>query len=318
MFFPIGAFLFGIAFLAGISGHFDRVGRKATLVASMLVMGISTTLIGVLPGYAAAGLAAPVLLCLLRLGQGLGLGGEWGGAALFATENAPPGRRAWFGMFPQLGPSIGFLLANGLFLVLFALLTPAQFMAWGWRIPFLASAVLVGIGLYVRGNLPETMAFTRASARLERVRLPLRDVLARHFVPLLLGSLSIVVCYALFYTSTVFALGYGIKVRHIPRHHLPRISCASRFVAMARGDADRRRPRRPARPGGRCCSSAPWRQPAPASRSRRCSATGGTGMVLLFLVIELALMGFTFAPFGRAAAGAVPDLRPLYGRGLRL
>ena len=307
----LAAFLtFGIAFLARpigafLFGHFgDRVGRKATLVASMLVMGISTTLIGVLPGYAAAGLAAPVLLCLLRLGQGLGLGGEWGGAALFATENAPPGRRAWFGMFPQLGPSIGFLLANGLFLVLFALLTPAQFMAWGWRIPFLASAVLVGIGLYVRGNLPETMAFTRASARLERVRLPLRDVLARHFVPLLLGSLSIVVCYALFYTSTVFALGYGIKVRHIPRTTFLEFLCIA-IVAMAVATpiaaalADRHG-RRPVLLLGAVAAACSGFAIAPML------GDGGTGMVLLFLVIELALMGFTFAPLG----ALLPELFP--------
>ncbi|HEX3984940.1 MAG TPA: MFS transporter, partial [Acidisoma sp.] len=220
----LAAFLtFGIAFLARpvgafLFGHFgDRVGRKSTLVASMLVMGLATVLIGLLPGYATAGIAAPILLCLLRLGQGLGLGGEWGGAALLATESAPPGRRAWYGMFPQLGPSIGFLLSNGLFLLLFTLLTNAQFLAWGWRIPFLASAVLVGIGLYVRGHLPETAAFQRAAARHERLRLPVRDVIVRQWVPLLQGACAMVVCYALFYISTVFALGYGTKTGHIPR-----------------------------------------------------------------------------------------------------
>src|SRR3546814_4670483 len=112
-------------------------------------MGVCTTLIGVLPGYASIGAWAPILLCVLRFGQGIGLGGEWGGAALLATENAPEGRRAWFGMFPQLGPSIGFLLANGLFLLLLSILSVDQFRSWGWRLPFLASAVLVLIGLYV-------------------------------------------------------------------------------------------------------------------------------------------------------------------------
>ncbi|HAC67008.1 MAG TPA: MFS transporter, partial [Pseudomonas sp.] len=168
VFFPQGAGMaqtlsafitFGIAFLARplgslLFGHFgDRIGRKSTLVASLLLMGISTTLIGLLPGYASIGVWAPILLCLLRFGQGLGLGGEWGGAALLATENAPPGKRAWFGMFPQLGPSIGFLMANGLFLALALLLDDEQFRAWGWRIPFLLSALLVVVGLYVRLSL---------------------------------------------------------------------------------------------------------------------------------------------------------------------
>jgi MFS family permease len=162
MFFPRGApetqslaafATFGIAFLARplgavLFGHFgDRIGRKSTLVVSLVTMGLSTTLIGVLPSYARAGMMAPILLCILRLGHGIGLGGEWGGAALIATENAPSGRSAWFGMFPQLGPALGFLLSNGLFLLLFFFLTDAQFLAWGWRIPFLASSVLVAIGL---------------------------------------------------------------------------------------------------------------------------------------------------------------------------
>jgi metabolite-proton symporter len=306
----LAAFLtFGIAFLARpfgafLFGHFgDRVGRKTTLVASMLVMGVSTTLIGLLPGYASAGLAAPILLCLLRLGQGLGLGGEWGGAALLATENAPAGKRAWFGMFPQLGPSIGFLLSNGLFLLLFSTLTNAQFMAWGWRIPFLASAVLVGIGLYVRGNLPETIAFTRAAARLERVRLPLRDVLARHFGPLLLGALAMVVCYALFYVSVVFALGYGTKVRHIPRATFLELLCIA-IVAMAVATpisarlADRFG-RRPVLLVSTAVAALSGFAMAPM-------LGGDTGTVLLFLVIELGLMGFTFAPMG----ALLPELFP--------
>jgi metabolite-proton symporter len=307
----LAAFLtFGIAFLARpigafLFGHFgDRVGRKTTLVASMLVMGISTMLIGLLPSYASAGLAAPIILCVLRLGQGLGLGGEWGGAALLATENAPAGKRAWFGMFPQLGPSIGFLLSNGLFLLLFAVLTNAQFMAWGWRIPFLASAVLVGIGLYVRGNLPETVAFARASARLERVRLPLRDVLARHLGPLLLGSFAMVVCYALFYISTVFALGYGTKVRHIPRTTFLELLCIA-ILGMAvatpiAGALADRFGRRPVLLVAAIAAALSGFAIGPMLGS------GGTGTVLLFLVIELVLMGFTFAPMG----ALLPELFP--------
>ena len=147
---------FGIAFLArpigsALFGHFgDRVGRKTTLVASLLTMGISTVVIGLLPTYASIGLGAPVLLALCRLGQGLGLGGEWGGAVLLATENAPPGKRAWYGMFPQLGAPLGFLFSGGVFVLLSRWLSDEQFFAFGWRIPFLASAVLVVVGLYVR------------------------------------------------------------------------------------------------------------------------------------------------------------------------
>jgi len=179
VFFPSGsgtaqmlaAFLtFGIAFLArplgsALFGHFgDRIGRKSTLVASLLLMGVSTTAIGVLPGYDSIGVWAPIILCLLRFGQGLGLGGEWGGAALLATENAPARKRALYGSFPQLGAPIGFFFANGTFLLLSWLLTDEQFMSWGWRIPFVFSAVLVLIGLYVRVSLHETPVFAKVAA----------------------------------------------------------------------------------------------------------------------------------------------------------
>jgi metabolite-proton symporter len=307
----LAAFLtFGIAFLARpvgafLFGHFgDRIGRKSTLVASMLVMGLSTTLIGLLPGYGTAGILAPVLLCLLRLGQGIGLGGEWGGAALLATENAPQGKRAWFGMFPQLGPSIGFLLSNGLFLLLFASLTNAQFLAWGWRIPFLASAVLVAIGLYVRGRLPETRAFQRAAARQERVRLPVREVIFTQGVPLLQGAFAMVVCYALFYISTVFALGYGTKVGHIPRTTFLGLLCIA-ILGMAAATpiaavlADRFG-RKPVLILAACAAALSGFITAPLLGS------GQPGLVLLFLVIELALMGFTFAPMG----ALLPELFP--------
>ena len=154
---PVGSALFG---------HFgDRVGRKATLVAALLTMGVSTVLIGALPTYASIGVAAPLLLALCRLGQGIGLGGEWGGAVLLAVENAPPGKRAWFGMFPQLGAPIGFVCATGVFLLLSEQLTDEQFLTWGWRIPVLASALLVLVGLYVRLRLTETPDFERALAR---------------------------------------------------------------------------------------------------------------------------------------------------------
>jgi len=140
---------FGIAFLArpigsALFGHFgDRVGRKTTLVAALLTMGASTVAIGALPTYASIGIAAPLLLALCRFGQGLGLGGEWGGAVLLAIENAPPGKRAWYGMFPQLGAPLGFLASGGIFILLSQWLDDAHFFSFGWRIPFLASSLLV-------------------------------------------------------------------------------------------------------------------------------------------------------------------------------
>jgi MFS family permease len=165
---PVGSALFG---------HFgDRIGRKATLVAALLTMGLSTVFIGLLPTYQSIGVWAPLLLALCRFGQGLGLGGEWGGAVLLATENAPPGKEAWYGMFPQLGAPIGFLCSTGVFLLLTQYLTDVEFFAWGWRVPFLASAVLVFMGLYVRLRLSETPAFQRAIEKNERVRVPMLTV----------------------------------------------------------------------------------------------------------------------------------------------
>src|SRR5260370_40617075 len=122
-------------------------------------MGPSSVAIGLLPGYASIGIAAPILLCLFRFGQGLGLGGEWGGAVLLATENAPPGKKAWYGMFPQMGAAVGFLLSSATFMVLSNTLNEAQFLSFGWRIPFIASALLVWVGMYVRLKLSETPDF---------------------------------------------------------------------------------------------------------------------------------------------------------------
>src|SRR5678815_4972946 len=170
---------FAIAFFtrpigSAIFGHFgDRVGRKTTLVAALLTMGVSTVAIGLLPTYESIGIAAPALLALCRFGQGLGLGGEWGGAVLLAVENAPPEKRAWYGMFPQLGAPIGFLFSGGIFLLLSAWLTDDQFFRFGWRLPFLASSVLVILGLYVRLTITETPVFREALQRHERVEVPM-------------------------------------------------------------------------------------------------------------------------------------------------
>jgi MFS family permease len=212
---------FGIAFLARplgaiAFGHFgDRIGRKATLVASLLLMGGSTVLIGVLPGHNSIGVFAPLLLCLLRFGQGFGLGGEWGGAALLAVENAPKGWEARFGAAPQLGAPLGFLFSNGLFLLLGLGLSEADFIAWGWRIPFLASAVLVAVGLWIRLRLVETPAFARAEAPREAV--PIAAVLRDHPLLLIAASAGAACCFAIFYLSTAFALSYATTELKIDR-----------------------------------------------------------------------------------------------------
>jgi metabolite-proton symporter len=209
---------FGIAFLArplgsALFGHFgDRIGRKTTLVIALLTMGVSTVAIGALPTYRAIGFAAPLLLALCRFGQGLGLGGEWGGAVLLAIENAPPKKRAWYGMFPQLGAPLGFFLSGGVFLLLSHSLTEKQFFAFGWRLPFLASAVLVFLGLYVRLTITETPVFQQALNRGEQVKLPMMVVIRDHTRTLVAGILLCLATFVLFYLVTVFALSWGTSV----------------------------------------------------------------------------------------------------------
>ncbi|WP_136477895.1 MFS transporter [Pseudomonas sp. DG56-2] len=311
----LSAFLtFGIAFLArplgsALFGHFgDRIGRKSTLVASLLLMGVCTTLIGVLPGYDSIGAWAPILLCILRFGQGLGLGGEWGGAALLATENAPKGKRAWFGMFPQLGPSIGFLAANGLFLTLAMTLTDEQFRSWGWRIPFLLSAALVIVGLYVRLKLEETPVFAKAIARHERVKMPVVELFANYWMPVLLGASAMVVCYALFYISTVFSLSYGVSTLGYSRETFLGLLCfAVLFMALAT-------------PLSAWLSDKYGRKPVlivgailailSGFTMQPLLTSGSTAGVALFLAIELFLMGVTFAPMG----ALLPELFPTHVR----
>jgi MFS family permease len=214
---------FGIAFFARplgaiAFGHFgDRIGRKSTLVASLMVMGVSTMLIGLLPTYALVGWVAPLLLCLLRFGQGFGLGGEWGGATLLVVENAPPGWAARFGTAPQLGSPIGFIAANGLFLLLGLGLSDADFLAWGWRIPFLASAVLVAFGLWVRLKVGETPEFREALAREAPARVPFAQLLRHHSGALLAGSAGVIAVFTIFYLATSYALAQGAGVLGYPR-----------------------------------------------------------------------------------------------------
>lgn len=206
---PIGSALFG---------HFgDRIGRKRTLVLALSTMGLSTFLIGALPGYSAIGIAAPVLLALCRFGQGIGLGGEWGGAVLLAVENAPPRKRALYGMFPQLGAPIGFALSGGIFLLLSRWLTEKQFLGWGWRLPFLASAALVLVGLYVRLSITETPVFEEARKRLHPESVPLFSVFRHHARQVLAGILVCMATFVLFYLMIVFTLDWGTTELHYKR-----------------------------------------------------------------------------------------------------
>ncbi|WP_413740775.1 MFS transporter [Sphingomonas sp. Sphisp66] len=200
---PLGGVLFG---------HFgDKLGRKSTLVASLMLMGISTVLIGFLPGYALLGWTAPLLLCLLRFGQGLGLGGEWGGASLLAVENAPPGWANRYGSFPPMGAPVGFIFANGFFLVLGAVMDEGTFREWGWRLPFLASAVLVFLGLWVRLKITETPEFVAASEQEAPPAVPIGELFRTSALATFAGTVGTIACFALFYISTVFIIGYGTK-----------------------------------------------------------------------------------------------------------
>ena len=207
---------FGIAFFARpvgavAFGHFgDRVGRKSTLVISLLTMGLSTFAIAFLPTYAVAGWVAPALLCLMRFGQGFGLGGEWGGAALLTSEHAPPGWESRFVSIMQLGSPIGFFVANGVFLLIGLALSDEQFMAWGWRIPFLGSAVLVAVGLWIRLKIEETPHFRAVIERQETVRIPFFEIITRHGWQLACGAAGVVSTFAVFYLATAFALALAV------------------------------------------------------------------------------------------------------------
>ena len=208
---------FAVSFLARpfgsmLFGHFgDKMGRKKTLVIALMTMGIATFLVGCLPGYDQIGPWSVVILCICRACQGVGLAGEWSGAALVATENAPANKRALYGSFPNLGAPIGFFCAYGLNLLLDTVLGPEQMQAWGWRIPFLCSAVLVAIGLYVRLHMTETPIFRQAAAEDRVVKHPLR-ALVPYWKEVLLGTFAMGITYSLFYVLGTWSLSYGVKV----------------------------------------------------------------------------------------------------------
>ncbi len=299
---------FGIAFLArpigsALFGHFgDRIGRKTTLVIALSTMGISTVAIGALPTYRSIGFAAPLLLALCRFGQGLGLGGEWGGAVLLAIENAPPKKRAWYGMFPQLGAPIGFFLSGGVFLVLSRLLTNQQFFAFGWRLPFLSSAVLVFLGLYVRLTITETPVFQASLARRQPVSFPMLTVFRHHARALVAGIAVSLATFVLFYLMTVFALSWGTTALGFPRAKflLMQLFCVIFFaitipISALLAEHGRRRVML-------------WITAAIAAFGLVLApmfAAGTTGAIAM-MTLGLALMGLTYGPLGTVISELFP------------
>jgi metabolite-proton symporter len=301
---------FALAFLArpigsALFGHFgDRVGRKATLVTALLTMGISTVLIGLLPTYASIGVIAAVLLAVCRLGQGIGLGGEWGGAVLLATENAPPGKEAWYGSFPQLGAPLGFLCSTGIFLLLTHALDEAQFFAWGWRIPFLASAALVVVGLYIRLQLVETPQFSRVMELGERARVPLLTVVGRHGRALILGTLAAVATFLVFYLMTVFTLSWATTKLGFAREQFLEMQMIGVLFFGATIPIS-------ALIAGRIGSRAMLIVASVALFAlgfafRPLFGAGSTTAVMTFLALGLALTGLTYGPLGSGLAALFP------------
>ncbi len=285
---PVGAVAFG---------HFgDRIGRKSTLVASLLIMGGSTLLIAFLPGYASLGWVAPVLLCLLRFGQGFGLGGEWSGAALLAVENAPEGWRGRFGSVPQLGAPLGFIAANGLFLLIGLWLSPADFLSWGWRVPFLLSIVLIGVGLWVRLSLTETPAFAAALKAAPPPKVPLGEVLRDHLGVTVAGTLGVVACFAVFYIATAFALGHGTTALGYAREEFLKLQLGA-ILFMAGGIvaagwlSDRWSPARVLMLG--CAMTLVTGALLPIL-----FVSGDPVHVFLWLSLALVAMGFVYGPVG--------------------
>jgi metabolite-proton symporter len=299
---------FAIAFVARpigsmVFGHFgDRIGRKRTLVLALSTMGVSTFVIGTLPPYQSIGIAAPILLALCRFGQGIGLGGEWGGAVLLAVENAPPSKRALYGMFPQLGAPLGFLLSGGIFLVLSRSMSNDQFFRVGWRIPFLASSVLVLLGLYVRLTITETPVFEAMAKRLEQMGVPILTVFRRHTRQVVAGVLVCFATFVLFYLMTVFALSWGTTALHYDRSsflvmQLIGVLFFAATIPVSAWLAER------------------GRRPVMFAVSALIGIFGlfvaglftrGLGGALVMMILGLALMGITYGPLGTVVSELFP------------
>jgi MFS family permease len=293
---PVGSALFG---------HFgDRMGRKATLVASLMTMGISTVAIGLLPTYASIGIAAPVLLAFFRLGQGIGLGGEWGGAVLLATENAPEGKKAWYGMFPQLGAPLGFIFSSGVFLIIGYAFTGPQFLSWGWRIPFILSFLLVGLGLYVRLKIIETPDFLKIVEKKQRVKFPLANVFTKYGRALILGTVISILVFLFFYLMTVFTLSWGTSMLSYSRSNF----LSAQMISM------------PFFAAGILLSSWLAGRYSPTNMLLFSSiiifffglifaplfVAGNWGLTVVFLAVGMFLIGLNYGPLGTALAELFP------------
>ncbi len=292
---PIGAIVFG---------HFgDRIGRKVTLVAALMTMGVSTVLIGFLPSYASIGVAAPLLLALCRFGQGFGLGGEWGGAVLLATENAPEGKRSWYGMFPQLGAPVGLFLSSAVFWLLLHFISQEDFITWGWRVPFIASIVLIGIGLWVRLSITETPEFSEAVARNERVAVPVVEIFQNHKRSLVLGTFVALATFVLFYIGTAYLLSYNVKVLKISFVDALLVQVVASiffgiFCPIAGLLSDRF--------GRRAVLMATTIGIGVFSFFLPTLLAGGLTEVSIFGAVSMALMGMTYGPIGTALAAPFP------------
>jgi metabolite-proton symporter len=300
---------FSIAFFARplgavVFGHFgDRIGRKTTLVAALLTMGISTVIIGLLPSYEQIGVLAPLLLALCRFGQGFGLGGEWGGAVLLATENAPEGKRSWYGMFPQLGAPVGLFLSSGIFWLLLQAMPQEQLLAWGWRVPFIASIVLIVIGLWVRLSITETPAFQKAIDKHERVAVPVVELFRKHKRSLFLGTFVALATFVLFYIGSAYLLSYNVKVLKIPFLDALEIQIVGSvvfgiFIPVIGKLAERF--------GRREMLILTTVLIALFSFFLPGLMTGGEGSILLFAIIAMALMGMTYGLIGTTLAAPFP------------
>ena len=293
---------FSIAFFArpigsAVFGHYgDKIGRKTTLVVALLTMGFSTVCIGFLPSYASVGIIAPILLMMCRFGQGVGLGGEWGGAVLLAIENAPAHKRAWFGMFPQLGAPIGLLLSGGTFLILTNSLNPEDFMEYGWRIPFIASSLLVLVGFYIRLKITETTAFENAKQEQKEVKIPFVTLLKSYRKELLFGTFAAVTTFVVFYLMTVFMLNWNTKELKFSNKEallmqLFSVLFFAAFIPISAVIADKIGRRK----------MLIYASLAIAIFGLFFSAflnSGSTILVTFFLCLGMALMGFTYGPIG--------------------
>ena len=305
---------FAIAFIARplgslVFGHFgDRMGRKTTLVVSLLTMGIATFLIGCLPTYNQWGVAAVAVLCLCRFVQGIGLGGEWSGAALVATENAPEDKRALYGSFPELGAPIGFFLSNGTYFLLEAFNDNDAMLAWGWRVPFLLSSILVIVGLVVRVQMEETPIFRMAQEQKKVVKSPLTEVFKKSWKEVIQATFLVAVTYTLFYTLATWSLAWGTKtveqgggnLGFTNQEYLLMLMIAvcvfAAFIVISCVNADKFGRKRVIIISSCCLIAFALLFPFlldPAVVGQRNFATN-----LLFLCIGFALMGTAFGPIG--------------------